>query len=250
MLQILPPDHCPCCNSLLEWSNNLLYCRNISCRSTLQKRIEHFTKTLKIKGFGPKTVQKLGITSISEIYELNLDQIEEALNSELIAEKLLSEINNSCKAPANLIIPAFSIPLIGKTAAEKLSTTCDSIFDIDKDTCGRAGLGPKATENLLNWVDKELPSIVDLPLNFNFTKYVTTPKIQGTVCISGKLKSYKTKAEATVDLQRFGYSVKSSITKDVTILVNESGIESAKTIKARESGITIVTNLFEFLGEI
>jgi NAD-dependent DNA ligase len=61
------------------------------------------------------------------------------------------------------------------------------------------------------------------------------------------LSSYKTKAEATTVLNELGYEVKSSVTKDVTILVNESGIESAKVKKARESGVTIITNLSDLL---
>jgi len=69
------------------------------------------------------------------------------------------------------------------------------------------------------------------------------------VCISGRLKSYKTKAEATKVLEKLGYIVKSSLTKDVTILVNEGGVESAKTKTAAQRGITIVTNLLEFIGE-
>jgi NAD-dependent DNA ligase len=73
--------------------------------------------------------------------------------------------------------------------------------------------------------------------------------IAGTVCITGKLKSFKTKAEAAKALEQHGYTVKSSVTKDVTVLVNESGIESQKTIKARNDGLTIVENLLEFLGE-
>ena len=73
--------------------------------------------------------------------------------------------------------------------------------------------------------------------------------IVGTVCISGKLKSFKTKAEATKALEQHGYTVKSSVTRDVTVLVNESGIESQKTIKARDDGLMIVENLLEFLGE-
>jgi NAD-dependent DNA ligase len=68
------------------------------------------------------------------------------------------------------------------------------------------------------------------------------------VCISGRLKSYKTKAQATELLEKLGYLVKSSLTKDVTILVNEGGIESAKTETARERGVTIITNLKEIIG--
>jgi hypothetical protein len=68
---------------------------------------------------------------------------------------------------------------------------------------------------------------------------------KGVVCITGKLKSFKTKALATQYLETQGYLVKSSLTKDVNILVNESGIESAKTQAARERGVIIITNLKE-----
>ena len=44
--------------------------------------------------------------------------------------------------------------------------------------------------------------------------------------------------------------MKSSVTMDVTHLVNESGIESAKTQKARDSGIIVVTHLKDLIGEL
>jgi len=39
------------------------------------------------------------------------------------------------------------------------------------------------------------------------------------------------------------------LTRDVMILVNESGIESLKTQKAKESGVQIVNNLKTFILE-
>ena len=60
-------------------------------------------------------------------------------------------------------------------------------------------------------------------------------------------ESYKTKAVAAQQLQFKGYLVKNTLTKDVTILINESGIESAKTQAARERGVQIITNLKEIL---
>ena len=76
-------------------------------------------------------------------------------------------------------------------------------------------------------------------------KLVLKSADNGVVCITGKLKSFKTKAAATQYLETKGYLVKSSLTKDVTILVNESGIESAKTQAARDKGVLIITNLKE-----
>ena len=250
MQTIQAPTNCPSCGSILEWSNALLYCKSSSCSSQLQKRVEHFAKTVKIKGLGPSSIKRLGIVDVDQIYSLTKEEITERLSSEKLAEKLYSEIENSKSAPLNVILPGFSIPLIGKTASAKLSTVCNGLTDINAKVCKKAGLGPKATENLLNWIVKDFYAFYDgyLPFDFKFVQS-DTKTTRGVVCISGKLNSFKTKADATQVLEDFGYEVKSSLTKDVTILVNESGVESLKTKKARENGVTIVTNLFDFIGE-
>ena len=246
MQTITAPSTCPSCGYKLELSFPLLYCRSSSCGDQSSKKIEHFAKTLKIKGLGPAAINSLVLESINDIYALTKHEIVDLLGSQKLGEKLFIEIENSAKAPLNILLAAFSIRLIGKTASEKLSAVCESIHDINEDSCAKAGLGPKATESLLGWIEEEYP-LLELPHSFAFE----SPKVRtgGVVCISGKLKSFKTKAQATEALEQHGYTVKSSVTKDVTILVNESGVESQKTQKARESGITIVENLLIFLGE-
>lgn len=251
MQAIVAPTNCPSCDSTLEWRNDVLYCVNSACASKVQKSIEHFAKTLKIKGLGPSTITKLELTDIDEIYTLSEEELKVKLGSEKIAEKLYSEIQKSKSSSLNVLLPAFNIPLIGNTAAEKLSQVAESIGDLNTEVCKQAGLGPKATENLLTWLRRDFYSFYDgsLPFDFRFAKKVKS-KTRGVVCISGKLTSYKTKAVATEALTDAGFEVKSTVTKDVTILVNESGIESSKTQKAREAGVTIVTNLSEFLGDL
>ena len=250
MQAIEAPEFCPSCESSLEWRNDMLYCINSLCPAQIQKRIEHFAKSLKIKGLGPKSIEKLGLSSFQSIYDMTYLEIRDALSSEKLAIKLLQEITHSKKSKMNELLPAFSIPLIGKTAAQKLSTKISDLSELTADKCKEAGLGPKATEHLINWYfDEFLSSLIKLPFDFSFEKEDRTRVLQGTVCISGKLKSFTTKADATAALVRKGYVVKSTITKDVTILVNESGIESAKTKQAQEKGIQIVTNLLEFLGD-
>ena len=250
MQTIQAPTNCPSCSSLLEWSNDLLYCRNALCPAQNQKKVEHFAKTLKIKGLGPSAISKLGLSDIDQIYSLSKDEITEGLSSEKLAEKLYAEIKNSEAAPLNTVLAGFSIPLIGKTASDKLSKVVRHINEINESSCKKAGLGPKATENLLKWIQKDFYGFYDgyLPFSYEFESPAQVEQL-GTVCISGKLKSFKTKAQATEALERQGYVVKSSLTKDVTILVNESGIESAKTTKARESGVTIIENLIDLIGE-
>ena len=246
MQMIQAPTSCPSCGSVLDVVNNLLFCRNTSCTSQTHKRLEHFAKTLKIKGLGPRAIQKLGVTTSRELYLLTLDDLVLLLESEKIGAKVFAEIQKSRGVPMNVVLPALSIPLIGNTAAKKLSAVCDGLGDIEPETCAEAGLGPKATENLLQYLSEHGHELLQHPFSFKFEKPIAVAN-KGVVCISGKLKSYKTKAEATEILQQQGYTVKGSLTRDVTILVNESGIESAKTKSARDKGIQIINNLLDFL---
>ena len=156
MQTIQAPTNCPSCSSLLEWSNDLLYCRSSQCSAQKQKKVEHFAKTLKIKGLGPSAVNKLGLSRYDQIYSLSREEIAEGLSSEKLAEKLYAEIKNSEAAPLNAVLAAFSIPLIGKTASDKLSKIITNITEINESSCKQAGLGPKATENLLEWLHRRL----------------------------------------------------------------------------------------------
>ena len=247
MQEILPPKVCPACDTLLVWENDQLFCDNTRCSGKTSKKIKHFASSLKIKGLGPRTIEKLEITSIFDLYQLPLEMMIVALNSEKLAVKLFREINTSKTADLVDLLPAFSIKLIGNTASQKVCEQVESLLELNEEVCERAGLGPKATDNLLDWFYEEFTDGYDrLPFSWN-TKVKKTKKDKGIVCISGKLKSYSTKAAAKKILEKKGYLVKSSLTKDVNILINESGIQSAKTKKAQEQGITIITNLKLFL---
>lgn len=249
MEKIQVPSNCPSCNSILEWVNDLLFCKNKDCSTRSAKKIQHFAKTLYIKGLGPRSIEKLDLSSVVDIYYLDKESASLALNSEKLGSKLITEIENSTKAPANLLLPAFSIPLVGRSAAEKLSAVCRSIFDITAESCKRAGLGPITTDNLMAWLDTDFLDYKQyLPHNMLFEQKSANSTV-GVICLSGKLFSYKTKAEAATVLKNLGYVVKESVTNDVTILVNETGVETTKTLKALDKGIQIVTNLKDYIGE-
>ena len=248
MREIIPPTNCPSCSEALVWEKDQLFCHNTKCSGKTSKKIEHFASTLKIKGLGPKTVAKLQIIDYFDLYEMPLETMIEALQSEKLGVKLYREIQASKSVDLVQLLPAFSIKLIGRTASAKLCSVINTINDIDEQVCVEAGLGPTATQNLLDWFYEEYTDGLDrLPFSWKTTVQQKTEIIQGIVCISGKLKSYKTKAAATEVLEKMGYLVKSSLTKDVNILVNESGIESAKTQAARDRGVKIITNLKEII---
>lgn len=247
---ITPPTNCPSCDSNLIWSNDTLYCVNSECPAQASKQVQHFAATLKIKGLGPSTIEKLLLQTIEDIYGMDLQYMTTMLGSEKLAIKLFNEIERSKQEPLNTVLPAFGISLIGKSATDKLSSVVSSIFEIDEAACKAAGLGPKATGNLLDWMENHFERYCDLPFSFEFIRNTPSTKSLGVVCITGKLKSFKTKAEAAEALRAKGFTVKDSLTKDVTILVNESGKETAKTIKAAENGVLPINNLKEYLETI
>jgi DNA ligase (NAD+) len=250
MTEIIPPTNCPACNSVLEFVGDQLFCQNDSCSAKSAKRLEHFAKTLKIRGLGPSTIDRLGLEDYQDIYSLTQEEISFLLDSEKLGTKLHNEIQKSKSVDLITLIPAFSIPLIGSSASNKLAKHISSINEITPEICSEAGLGPKAASNLLDWLETfQYQQYYNLPFTFTCNKRaeVTNTDTKGTVCITGKLKSYPTKAAAEQVLLKNGYSVKSSLTKDVTILVNESGIESAKTKKPEQMGITINQNVKELI---
>jgi NAD-dependent DNA ligase len=231
----------------LVWEKDQIFCHNTQCGGKTTKKIEHFASTLKIKGLGPRTVEKLQISDLYDLYELPLEIMIEALQSEKLAVKLHREIQNSKATDLVDLLPAFSIKLIGRSASSKICSVIRNMGELSEETCKEAGLGQVATEHLLDWYYEEfIDGYERLPFKWVQILKVSKPiETTGVVCISGKLKSYKTKAQATEYLEKLGYLVKSSLTKDVNILVNESGIESAKTQTARERGVIIITNLNE-----
>lgn len=250
-MKIEIPTKCPCCSSTLELVNDQLFCRNQACPAQLNKKLEHFCKVLGIKGFGPKTVEKLGLADITELFYLEKDDVVDALVSEKLAIKLLEEIEKAKQADLATVLASFSIPLVGETAAAKIAAVVDHVEEITKETCKEAGLGDKVTANILNWLDTEYQDMKEfLPFSFKSNKKTVVNTNAKTVCITGKLKSFKTKAEATTKLTEAGYKVVESVTKTLDYLIDEQDNNSTKRKKAEEYGIEIINNLNNFLKEI
>lgn len=248
-MRIEIPNYCPSCSYPLELVNMQLFCRNTACSARLDKQIEHFAKTLGIKGLGAKTIEKLQLADTTELYYLELEDLTELLGSERMATKLLAEIDASRSSPLSLVIASFGIPLIGNTASEKLCKVINDIDEITVEKCKEAGLGDKATANLINWLQTEFAEMREfLPFSFKTAKQ-TTSNTKGNVCITGKLTSYKTKSEAYAVLEDAGYKVVETVTKTTNYLVDEDNKNSSKRKKADELGITIISNLISFIKE-
>lgn len=236
-MKIEPPKTCPSCAGDLEFENSILYCRNKDCTAQGFKKVENFAKTMKILGLGPKLIEQLNFTSIADIYNTTEEEYKYHLGCK-IGEKVYKRVQQSKDASLNTIIAASGIPLVGKTAADKLCAKISSIYDITSTLVNEV-FGPKTSESFLEWFESK--EWQEWPFEFKPEQ----PTSGKTVCITGRLSSFKTKAEAGKFISSLGYKTVPNVTKDLDILVNESGIESAKTKKARANGTLIITNIME-----
>lgn len=247
MQKIDIPQNCPCCSYTLISINSQLYCRNRDCSAQLAKKIENMSKVLSIKGLGPATIIKLGLNDITEVFYLDRDTVIGLLGTK-VADKLLDEIEKSKNADLATVLSSMSIPLMGTTASKKIASVVNSIEEITPDKCREAGLGEKVIENLINWISTEYQEMKEfLPFSFKSTPVISSKEAIGTVCITGKLTSYKNKAEATKLLEAAGFKVVESVTKTLSYLIDEEDKGSSKRQKAEQYGVTIVTNIHDLL---
>jgi|19_taG_2_1085344.scaffolds.fasta_scaffold00062_53 DNA ligase (NAD+) len=245
-MKIEIPTTCPSCGAALELVNAQLFCRNKSCKAQSFKKIETFAKNMKIKGLGPRTIEKLELETIPDIYILTESCLVERLG-EKIGKKLHGEINKSKICEFSTFLSALSIPLIGKTASKKIAEAgFNSIIDL-WDYSHHDILGPVASSNLADWVNDFGPEYYDLPLEFIKPKPATTKRL-GKVCITGKLNDFRNRTEASKFLEEIGYTVTTTVSKQTDFLVCEDGSSSSKTKKAKQLNIQIV--LIKQLEEI
>lgn len=246
------PTYCPECLSTLELVNMQLFCKNIFCSARTSKNIEHFAKTVGIKGLGEKTIEKLHLDHFCFLYHLSVASLTDLIGSETLATKIHAEIEKSKNVDLCTLISALGIPLVGKTIACKL-TGISNINMITTEYCKSVGIGEKATANLVEYLSTEYLEIKPyLPFSCLDNNQPVQSKVAvsgKTICITGKLKSFKGKAEATKALEESGFRVVDSVTKDTNLLVDEENKGSTKRVKAEKLGIQIVDNLLTFLKQ-
>ena len=248
LIDIIPPTECPCCNSKLVLINDQLFCQASDCSAKGYKQVEHYLKSLKIKGFGPKTVEKLELRTIPEIYTLTESFLKDTLGDTMGA-KLFNSLEASFTPPSSAFFAAFSIPLLGKTASAKLALYADNFDEITPEVCESAGLGNKLTSNLLEWIENvwygdqyfRLMDTVSPQSEKAAPASSSNKELNITVVITGKLNDFKNRTDAASHLTSLGFTVKSSVSKLTNYLVSEEGRSSSSVKKAESLNIPIVS---------
>lgn len=263
------PKKCASCGSELSDTPARLYCPNKNCPKRILHQIFKWIECADIRDLGEATVNELfaakKINSISSLYDLTeeiltpffLDEksIVEKKES-LSAKKVLASIKSHSRLSLAQFVAGFDIEGIGETMVQKI---VDGGYDtLEKILAASAADIEKiygfAKISALNFVAGILENAEEMRSLVEKKTIVIEKKSSGVLagksfCFTGELSTMK-RSEAESLVKKFGGTIKSSVTKDLSFLVtNDTQSGSSKNAKAAKFGIPII-NEKEFLSMV
>jgi DNA ligase (NAD+) len=207
-----------------------------SGQGSSSKLVEHFIKTLNIKGLGPASVQKLGIVHPIDIYSDDIDWSVLGANGAKVEE----EIERSKLVPYHQVLPAFGIPGCGRSASKLIIQKIPEFRNLaDIEYTEIKGIGPVTKEKILSWLEDNQEWAESLPLQLE--EYISVDEVTEPgrkVCLTGKMDM--TRNQLKEILEKLGFQVTSTVTRDCYALITAGDTTSSKYKKAQSSNIKIV----------
>lgn len=257
-MEILPPETCPYCNSILVRDGVHYFCENtLSCRPQLTKSIVHFGKreAMNIEGFSERTAEqlfeKLGIKAISDLYRLKK---EELLGLDKFgdkkAENLLNSIEKSKNCELDAFVYALGIPNVGKKTATDLSKRFKNLDILMKasfdELISLQDVGDIVAQSVIEFFSSEkiknsIQEIMELGVKpyFKESEVQSNPFADKTMVVTGSLENYG-RIEIKEKLESLGARVSTSVSKKTNYVL--AGKEpGSKYDKALELGVKILT---------
>lgn len=256
---IVYPAICPICGGATsihkDNDSEVLYCDNPDCEGKLLNKLSHFCskKGLDIKGLSKATLEKLmdwdWIKNEKDIFMLfthRTEWIKKPGFGVASVDKILAAIDTASETTLDKVIAAAGIPEIGSRVAKDIASHYDTWEDFRKETnfLKINGIGEVMNNNLINFIYKDIDYIVEhyLDIKSNQKEEVNNNLEGKTFCVTGKLHTYKNRAELTADIESKGGRVVSSMSSKVDYLINNDNTStSAKNIAAQKAGIPIIT---------
>ena len=213
-----------------------LYVKNPEEHGTV-KLLYYFIKTMGIKGLGPASIEKLGLTHPVDLYS---EQPWHLLGAN--GTKVQQEIERSKTKPYRVVLASLGIEGVGKSTAERIVAKIPMfgrLREIEYESI--PNIGPVTKEKILAWLDINEDWVLTLPLQLKEEISTVEDKPTRKICISGKLPGMQ-KNDLGETLEQFGFLLVESVTKDLYALITMD-MESTKAIKARNYGIKVINFL-------
>lgn len=266
-------ERCPICGGEVDYITSPdgvinAYCSNPYCEGKLINRLDHFCgkKGLDIKGLSKATFEKLidwgWLGNLEEVFSLSNfrdEWIKKPGFGVASVDKILKAIEAAKNATLEAFISAIGIPLIGRTAAKDLSNYFETYEDFRnavKDNTFNFfildNFGEEMNNSIKNFdyteadrISKflifETPIVNNNQINNNLTGK--------TIVITGKLTTFKNRAELKGVIEKYGGKVVDSISSKTDILINNDiNSTSSKNKEAKARNILIMSEL-DFMNQ-
>jgi DNA ligase (NAD+) len=256
------PEVCPVCGGMVkiaqEYDTKTLVCINTLCEGKLVNRLDHFAgkKGLDIKGLSKATLDKLiewgWVNEPADLYKL-ADHRDEWIQKTGFGVKsvdnILSAIEDSRHPTLDQFISSLGIPLIGKTVSKDLLDYIESYEDLKEKAISKWDFTK---------IDGFAYSKANAIWSFNFSEadrvrefmeFTVEEKVEVvnnledlTIVITGKLNSFKNRAELQEVIESRGGKVVGSVSKNTKYLINnDTQSNSSKNVTAKKLGIPIIS---------
>lgn len=263
------PERCPVCGStdISIYDNDgvqVLMCDNPLCEGKLINRLDHFfgIKGLNAKGISKSTFEKLidwgWLSNLCDVYHLN-DYVDLWKKKPGFGDKSVAKILNSIKEASTNVswekfLCALGIPLIGSTVSKdfaKIFASWDEFRQAVKDGYKFYDLpnfGLEKHKAIMNFNYDEADELAKSYIGFASPmekEENASPQsaINGKIfVVTGKLQTFKNRAELQADIEKHGGKVTGSVSKNTNYLINnDKASTSAKNIAAQKLGIPIIS---------
>lgn len=266
-IKITAPEYCPFCGSPVVKQikdGAHLYCSNKDCKERLLQQLNYFVtkQCMNIDGLSEKTLRKLQSAGLVnywyDLYSLTFDQCVNAGLGNKTSLKIIDELANSrTQVPAENVLMALGIPMIGKVAAQELLAEFGSIKDIENvanstHVVNGEGhfimkvIGDAAAQSLISYFKENKEE-----LQYVYTYLTYTSSVSETVSASNKLEGMTILATGT--LQNFtrdgikesiisnGGKYASGVNGKLSFMIVGAAAGSSKIDKANKLGIKMIS---------
>lgn len=250
------PSLCPSCGNAVYNDSVNLWCHNYGCREREVNRILYWVKTLDIKGFSGKFVERLWdmdkIRSVSDIYRLTPDDFA---GIDGIGPKTIKSFFEALDKTSAMYLDTF-ITALGVPGCS--TSTSKIIVEHFKDWEGIKNMQASQIEGLPGFAEKSSAQIVEgiqdiIDMAEELLEVIEIKEKKkgaftgSSFCVTGSLESYSRKGFKEA-VEENGGVFKSSVVAGLTYLVtNDPSSGSSKNKKAEKYGVKIIDEK-EFLS--
>jgi len=263
--------HCPECNTELVRTEGDAkhYCPNeFGCAPQITGRIQHYIsrKAMDIDGLGGETVDLLRkeglIKNYADLYDLKVAQV---IPLERMAEKsaqnMISGIEKSKEIQFEKVLFALGIRFVGETVAKKLakhfnsidnlmSATFEELINVDEigDRIAQSIIEFSSNEGNINLINRLKEVGVQLEVSAESLENQTN-KLEGQIFVVSGVFYQMSRNELKKAIEDNGGKVSSSISKKTNFIVAGDNMGPSKLTKAKDLGITIISEQ-DFIDKI